>query len=160
MWYRQVYREIKLNNMTWDEYFLKLAETVALKSKDQSSKIGAVIAGPEHEIRSTGYNGFPRGLNDNDTARQERPLKYKFFEHAERNAIYNAARFGAPIEGCIMYCPWPPCTDCARAIIQAGIKRLVVANAIINCPDRWHNDMCIAADMLRECGVKFEVCYE
>lgn len=143
--------------MNWDEYFLRLAETVALKSKDRSSKIGAVIVGPDHEIRSTGYNGFPRGMDDSDPPRQERPLKYKFFEHAERNAIYNAARFGASIEGCIMYCPWPPCTDCARAIIQSGIKRLVVINTIMDCPDRWRDDMYIAVDMLHDCGVKFEI---
>lgn len=146
--------------MSWDEYFLNIAEAVSLRSKDQSSKIGAVIVGPGHEIRSTGYNGFPRGMNDDDIAKQERPLKYKYFEHAERNSIYNAARFGASIEGCTMYCPWPPCSDCARAIIQAGIKKLVVKHGILMCPQRWHEDMVIAADMLRECGVKFEVCNE
>lgn len=153
---RPVYPEL----MNWDEYFLNLSANVALKSKDKSSKIGAVIVGPGHEIRSTGYNGFPRGMNDNDTSKQERPLKYKYFEHAERNAIYNAARFGATIDGCIMYCQWPPCSDCARAIIQAGIVKLVVNRGILTCPDRWHEDMIIAAAMLRECGVRFEVCDE
>lgn len=143
--------------MIWDEYFLGIAEAVALKSKDESSKIGAVIVGPDHEIRSTGYNGFPRGFNDNDPEKQIRPGKYKYFEHAERNAIYNAARFGAKVKNCTMYCQWPPCSDCARAIIQAGIKKLVIKHGILTCPKRWHEDMGIAAGMLRECGVKFEV---
>lgn len=151
-------QQISKQHPTWDQYFLEIAKTVALKSKDQSSKIGAVIIGPDYEIRSTGYNGLPRGANDEDLVKQERPMKYKYFEHAERNAIYNAARFGATTEGCSMYCLWPPCPDCARGIIQAGIKRLVVGKPIIACPARWHEDLAIAVDMLRECGVKFEVC--
>ena len=130
---------------------------MSLKSKDKSNKIGAVIVGPGREIRSTGYNGFPRGMNDDDSAKQERPLKYKYFEHAERNAIYNAARFGAPVEACTMYCPWPPCPDCARAIIQSGIKKLVVTHPVSECPERWHYDMYIALGILNECGVEFDV---
>lgn len=128
---RSVGRDLKMKkSIDWNKYFLNLAANVALKSKDESSKIGVVIVGPGHEIRSTGYNGFPRGMNDDDPAKQARPMKYKYFEHAERNAIYNAARFGAPVEGCTMYCLWPPCSDCARAIIQAGIVKLVVNQGI------------------------------
>lgn len=139
--------------LSWDDYFLKIAATVALKSKDESSQIGAIIVGPDKEIRSSGYNGFPRGMDDNDPAKQERPIKYKYFEHAERNAIYNAARFGASVLGCTMYCQWPPCSDCARAIVQTGIKRLVVEHPIHECPERWRDDMEIAYSILCECGV-------
>lgn len=139
---------------TWDEYFMKIAETVALKSKDESTKIGAVIVGPNHEIRSTGFNGFPRGFSDNDPSKQVRPIKYKFFEHAERNAIYNAARFGASVDGCTIYCPWPPCSDCARAIIQSGIKRVINSILLQDVPERWMEDMIIAREMLVDCGVK------
>jgi len=142
--------------MKWDEYFLKIAEVVALKSKDQSTKNGAVIVGPEHEIRSTGYNGFPRGLDDYDLEKQKRPLKYKYFEHAERNAIYNAARFGACVKECTMYCTWPPCTDCARAIIQSGITVFVTNVSILSCPQRWHNDFVMAVNMLRECSIIYK----
>ena len=141
--------------MNWDRYFLDIATIVAIKSKDESNKIGAVIVGPGKEVRSTGYNGFPRGFNDDDPAKQERPLKYKYMEHAERNAIYNAARFGASVEGCTMYCQWPPCSDCARAIVQSGIKRLVVKHPLSECPERWHEDMRIALEILGECGVEF-----
>ena len=140
--------------MEWHEYFLNLSKAVALKSKDESSKIGAVVVGPDQEIRSTGYNGFPRGFNDSDPAKQERPLKYKYFEHAERNAIYNAARFGASLLGCTLYCEWPPCTDCARAIIQSGITTVINSKSIIDCPERWRDDMNLAHEMLLDCGVK------
>ena len=140
--------------MNWHEYFLNLVSVIAQKSKDQSNKIGAVIVGPDKEIRSTGFNGFPRGFDDDDPTKQQRPLKYKYFEHAERNAIYNAARFGASLMGCTLYCKWPPCTDCARAIIQAGIKHVVLKHGPSECPKRWQEDMFIAFDMLQICGVQ------
>ena len=140
--------------MKWDDYFLNIAKAVSLKSKDESSKIGAIIVGPDHEIRSTGYNGFPRGFDDSDPVKQERPLKYKYFEHAERNAIFNAARYGASTKGCTLYCEWPPCTDCARAIIQAGIVRIRLSKAVSDCPERWQEDMSIAQGMLLDCGVR------
>ena len=108
--------------MEWTEYFLNIAEIVKNKSKDLNTKIGVVIVGIDNEIISTGYNSFVRGINDNDPKRQERPEKYYWFEHAERNAIYNAARIGVSTKGCIMYLSCGiPCADCARAIIQAGI---------------------------------------
>lgn len=87
----------------WDAYFMSLCYMVSIKSKDQSTKYGAVIVGPDHEIRSTGYNSFPRGVNDNLSERQKRPEKYLWFEHAERNAIYNAARMGTPLNGTTLY---------------------------------------------------------
>ncbi len=141
--------------MNWDKYFMELARLVASKSKDESVKVGVVIVGPDHEIRSTGYNGFPRGIDETDSKRWERPIKYEWVEHAERNAIYNAARMGTPTNGCTMYLESPPCTDCGRAIIQAGIKEVVVT---VNNPfkDRefWRESIKFACDMLREAGVK------
>lgn len=80
--------------MKWVSYYRQLANTVKLKSKDKYTQIGAVIVGKDGEIVSTGYNSFPRGLDDGLDYRQERPEKYYWFEHAERNAIYNAARIG------------------------------------------------------------------
>jgi len=110
----------------FDEYFINLAYMVAKKSKDRSTQVGAVIVGPHQEIRSTGYNGPCRGESDDDPAIQERPLKLMLFEHAERNALYNCAFCGVSSAGCTMYCTWgPPCADCARAIVQSGIKELV-----------------------------------
>lgn len=136
----------------WDNYFMNLADLAATLSKDESTKLGAVVVGPDNEIRSTGFNSFPRGIIDNLPERQERPLKYKFMEHAERNAIYNAARVGIPLKGCRLYCAWPPCSDCARAIIQAGIVEVVVRGG--TTPDRWEGDFIAAKQMLDEAGVK------
>jgi dCMP deaminase len=109
----------------WDARFMTMAREIGSWSKDRSRQIGCVIVGPSNEIRSTGFNGFPRGADDRSDYRHERPMKYKWTEHAERNAIYNAARVGIPLEGCRMYIPWFPCMDCARAIVQSGIRELV-----------------------------------
>lgn len=111
----------------WDEYYLNICKVVAARSKDPNTRIGCVIAGPAHEIRSTGYNSFPRGIRDDVPERLERPAKYLWIEHAERNAICNAARAGTPLEGCTIYVEIMPCMDCARAIVQAGIKQVVVS---------------------------------
>jgi len=109
--------------MTWDEYLLRIAQTVSLKSKDPSTKVGAVIVGPAHEIRTTGFNGAPMGCDEC----HERPKKLLVTEHAERNAIFLASRFGTPLLGCTLYMnvDVPPCAECARAIINAGIVRVV-----------------------------------
>jgi dCMP deaminase len=107
----------------WDEYFLGMAEYCSIRSKDPNTQVGAVIVGPEHEVRSTGYNGLPAGVDDTILERYERPEKYFWIEHAERNAIYNAAKV---LKDCTLYCQWIPCIDCARACVQAGIKRIVV----------------------------------
>ncbi len=111
--------------MEWDRYFLNIAEQVKEKSKDKRTHIGAVIVGKDNEIVSTGYNSFPRGINDNIEERQERPEKYYWIEHAERNAIYNAARIGVSLRESTMYLTCGiPCSDCAKGIISSGIKRI------------------------------------
>ena len=122
---------VKLNE-EWLRYFINIAEQVKLKSKDRSTQIGAVIVGKDKEIRSTGYNSFPRGLDDEVPERQERPEKYYFFEHSERNAIYNAARVGIPLdESVIIVTSGIPCADCARAIINSGIKSFIVNQFVL-----------------------------
>lgn len=108
------------------QIFMTLAYVVARQSKDKKTQIGAILVGPDNEVRSTGYNGLPRNCNDAVPERQERPEKYYWFEHAERNAIYNAARIGVSTKGCTLYTMAYPCADCARAIIQAGIVKVVV----------------------------------
>jgi dCMP deaminase len=139
----------------WNEYFMTMARLVARKSKDQSVQVGVVIVGPDHEVRSSGYNGFCRGIDESDPKRWERPIKYQWVEHAERNAIYNAARIGVSTRGCIAYMESPPCTDCGRALIQAGIKEIVVTT---QNPFRdrkyWRDSIQFAIDMLEEAGVK------
>ena len=100
------------------------AHHVSRKSKDRSTKVGCVIVNDRHTDLVRGWNGFPRGINDNIEARHERPQKYLWTEHAERNAIYNAAAEGISIKSCTLYSTLFPCCDCARAIIQSGIKRV------------------------------------
>ena len=133
----------------WDRKFLELAGNIAQWSKDRSRKVGCVIVGPNNEIRSTGYNGFPRGVDDDHEHRHTRPQKYAWTEHAERNAIYNAAYAGISISGCRMYLPWFPCIDCARAIVQAGISELIAFEPDWNDP-KWGGDFALTKELFDE----------
>ncbi|MBO4294130.1 MAG: dCMP deaminase family protein [Alphaproteobacteria bacterium] len=142
----------------WNKRFMELAFLVASWSKDPSTKTGAVVVGPDKEIRATGYNGPVRGVDDDVQERFERPVKYEFFEHAERNALYNACLTGVSLKGCVMYATHAPCTDCARAIIQAGIKTVVTNKIIIdeNTPkNTWRDKLIYSEQMFREAGVEY-----
>lgn len=152
----------KQSNKRWDEYFLVMAIHVSMKSKDSSTKCGCVLVGPNHEVRSTGYNGFPRGVDDQVTTkpdRHQRPAKYLWYEHAERNAVYCAARHGTPTDGCIAYVNAPPCADCCRALIQCGVVRVVVPKwhnmRDKETSERWQEHTEVAKQMYREAGVSF-----
>ncbi len=135
----------------WDSRFLALACHISEWSKDPSTKVGCVIVGPNREIRSTGYNGFPRGVAD-DHRLDDRSQKYPLICHAEENAIMHAARIGVPLAGCSAYLTWPPCTRCARSMIQAGVVR-VVYPADKPVPERWAEDFAMSTAMLIEAGV-------
>lgn len=136
----------------WDQRFMALARQIGDWSKDRSRKVGCVVVGPDNEIRATGFNGFPRGIDDENALRHERPTKYLWTEHAERNAIYNAARVGISLSGCRMYVPWFPCMDCARAIVQVGISELIAVK-----PDhqdsQWGAGFAAALELFAEAGV-------
>ena len=143
--------------MGWTDYFRSIAETVSRKSKDERTQIGAVIVGKDKEIVSTGYNSFPRGINDFKKERQERPEKYFWFEHAERNAIYNAARIGVSTKGCTMYLTCGvPCADCARGIINAGIVRIFVARGGGAKSQKWKDSAERSLEMFEEAGVNVQ----
>ncbi len=140
--------------MKWVEYFYKIADQVKEKSKDNHTKIGAVIVGKDKEIVSTGYNSFPRGIEDNKKERQERPEKYYWFEHAERNAIYNAALIGVSTKGCTMYLTCGiPCADCARGIINAGIIRIFAVRDGEAKSQKWKDSAERSMEMFKEAGV-------
>jgi len=143
----------------WDRYFLDICRVVRTRSKDPSTQIGCVIVGPAREIRSTGYNSLPRGVRDDVPERFVRPTKYLWIEHAERNAIYNAARCGTPMEGCTLYCELLPCMDCARAIVQAGIAEIVLDQARVEEYSSGHYDPHFgeARKLLEEGGVKLRL---
>jgi len=197
----------------WKEYFVDLTLVVASKSKDPSRKVGCVIVGPDKEIRSTGFNGFPRGVVEdvsvpaqahfpkefewNITTRKvdvlcgcgkvleieqedwergnqdehftgppmapevilnerwERPIKYQYVEHAERNAIYNAARVGTPTLGCSAFVSLAPCVGCSRALVQAGIVEVYGPAFEEEQNDIYHFD--ISQRILQEGGVNYVV---
>lgn len=139
--------------MTWDDLFIEICNVISKKSKDIYTKIGAVIKGTGNEVISLGFNGMPRGVNDDKTERQQRPTKYYWFEHAERNAIYNVAR--RLLEGTTIYVQMYPCADCARAIIQVGIKEVVIPNTYL--PERWTESCEVASEMFKEAGVKVRI---
>lgn len=136
---------------SWDDTFIEMCGVLAKRSKDENTKIGCVIVGPDHEIRTVGYNCFPRGLDDNLPERQQRPTKYAYIEHAERNAVYNAARVGIALADCTCYIPGLPCSDCARALIQCGITEVVCGSNVI--PERWRAGCEPALVMLDEADV-------
>ena len=113
-------------NKKWDQRFMDLCNHISNWSEDPHFKVGAVIVGSSNEIISTGYNGFPRGVDASPASRFNRENGEKFFwvEHAERNAIYNSSRSGVKLADCSIYINRFPCADCARAIIQTGIKSI------------------------------------
>ncbi|MCW8085594.1 deoxycytidylate deaminase [Sabulicella glaciei] len=140
--------------MDWDTYFINEAHLAALKSKDRKRQVGAVIVGQDHAIRSKGYNGPPRGIDDNDPAIHVKPLKLNVFECAERNAIFNAARIGVSCLGCSIYVTHPCCAPCARGIVQSGIQEVVVHAAAPEMPS-WHESQETARRIFAECGVVY-----
>lgn len=144
--------------MTWNKKFIGLAKFVAEWSKDRSTKVGCVIVGKNHQVLSVGYNGFPRGVDDEVETRHERPAKYKWTEHSERNGIYNAARTGTALEGSTIYLNWYPCADCARAIIQSGIQKVVCGQKPDFDNPQWGADFKLVQEMFAE--VKMSVGFE
>lgn len=138
----------------WAPLLLVTYAVAAEKSPDPSTQNAASLYTSSGALISAGINEFPRGVQYLDE-RWERPLKYKIIEHAERNAIYYAARWGHDVDECTMVSPWAACTDCARAIIQAGVKRLVRhQQASDRSPAFWHEDIVVADQMLHEAGVE------
>jgi dCMP deaminase len=133
-------------------------------SKDPNTQVGAVIIGPDMETRSTGFNGFPRGIADTAERLADRELKNRLMVHAERNAICNAARIGTALKGCTLYLlatddtggVWGgcPCTACTIEVIQAGIIE-VVSLPFKTAPSRWADDIKFAHSLLSEAGVRY-----
>ena len=139
---------------SWDDLFMTMAYLVASKSKDRRAHIGAVIVGPDKEVRSTGYNGFVRGLNDDVPERHEKPEKFFWTEHGEKNAIYNANLIGVSLKDCIMYTNGMPCMGCARGIIQSGIREVIVDGEWNkDNSKKWKEQSRRSLEMFEEVGV-------
>ena len=139
----------------WDVRFLKLAHEVASWSKDPSTKVGCVLVKGKKVI-SVGYNGLPMGIEDSIELLTDRVLKYEMTVHAEVNAVTTAALHGVSTSGCTAYVTFHPCSRCAAVLINAGISTVVIsAHNII--PDRWLDNFRLAAGLLNEAGVGYEI---
>lgn len=135
--------------MNWDAYLMGFARHAALKSKD-STKVGAVLVGPEREVRLTAFNGPPRGVEDR-AERRERPDKYLYASHAEANLVAFAAREGIRTKDCVVYITHYPCSSCSRTLIQAGVKKVVVGSGTTHMPTE---EFAAASVMFAEAGVQ------
>jgi len=138
----------------WDHRYLRLAKEVSTWSKDPSSQIGAVAIGSKGQVLAQGYNGFPRGIQDTTERLTEREMKYKYIVHAEQNLIYNATFNGVNLDGSTLYVTGlPVCSECAKGVIQVGIKRVVMPIQQIS---RWKESWKLSAEMFDEAGVEHE----
>jgi len=143
------------DNVVWDDYFMTMVYLVAMKSKDKSTHVGAIVVGSNNEIRSTGYNSFPRGVDDDIEKRQERPEKYKWFAHGEFNSVCNAALIGVSLKGCRMYTNGIPCNNCALSIINSGISEVIVDKVWDdNNYNQWVEEAERTKVMFEEAGIK------
>ena len=138
--------------LTWDEYFMGMAKLSALRSKDPNTKVGACIVDKDHKVVSNGYNGMPRGIDESKVSWNKGEgldSKYLYVCHAEFNAILNT-RNGSALEGCTLYVTLFPCNECAKAIIQTGIKEVVY------CSDKYADQTNFKASrlLLELAGVK------
>ena len=135
----------------WDLRFLEVADLISGWSKDPSTKVGCVVVGSDREVRATGFNGFPRGADDDPVRYAHRDTKLRLICHAEENAVAHAAHIGVSLRGTTAYITWPPCPRCARSLIQAGVERVV--HWEVDIPDRWVEDMAASEMLLNEVGI-------
>ena len=139
----------------WDERFIAVAQEVSSWSKDPSKQIGCVAVKDKRTI-ATGFNGFPRDIEDTEDRLNDRDLKYKYVVHAEMNCIYNASYHGVSLKDSTMYIyGLPVCSECAKGIIQAGVKR-VVWKAINDIPVRWLESNMLTQELFAEAGIEYD----
>lgn len=142
----------------WNLRFMDLAQQVSTWSKDPSKKIGAVVVGPKRQILSTGYNGFPRGIEDTHDRLNDRDLKYKYVVHAEMNAIYNATYTGTSLDGASMYVyGLPICHECAKGIIQVGIKEVFIDKKSLSDKPNWYDSYLKSKEMFDDVGITIKL---
>lgn len=141
--------------LKWDQRYLKLAEEVASWSKDPSRKIGAVAVGAKGQVLAQGFNGFPRGIDDSEERYNDRERKYELVVHAEMNVIYNATYSGVSLDGATLYVTGlPVCSECAKGIVQVGIKRVIMREMEI--PESWLSSWHKTREIFHEAKILFE----
>jgi dCMP deaminase len=133
---------------------LKIAYEKAQTSTNISTQNAAVLIDVNQNIILAETNNFPNRVAETDERQNDKAARYKYSVHAERNVIYAAARLGIKTEGVTMVCPWATCSDCAQAIIQAGIKKLVAHKQALDRNGHWQEDIDFAFAMLRESGIE------
>lgn len=139
----------------WHQRFLELADSIATWSKDPSRGVGAVIVSPMRQVLATGYNGLPRGFEDNDE-RLQRPAKYDLIVHAEMNAIIQCARNGVSPVNATLYSTFSPCISCALSIVQSGITQ-VVTRSISESDEYWNDSIEKSLALFDEVGIEYLV---
>jgi dCMP deaminase len=140
----------------WDSWFMKHAYLAAEKSKDPRTKIGSVIV-KDHHIISTGYNGFPIGVNDSLERYENRETKYAMVVHSEDNAILSASRLGISVCGGTLYTQGMPCNECSKSVIQAGIKEIVIHKQWPTMIKKWTDSCKISEIMLSEANINIRI---
>ena len=140
-------------NINWDEYFMGIAVLSGLRSKDPATKVGACIVDSDNKVVSIGYNGMPRGLDESQLSwnrGEDLDSKYLYVCHAEFNAILNT-RVGSALKDCRLYVTLFPCNECAKAIIQSGIKEVIYKDDKYKTSD----NVIVSKSMFDTCGVKY-----
>jgi len=140
-----------MNN--WQE-LLKTAYLEAQKGTNISTQNSALLIDDKDNVILSATNSFPNGIKESEERQDDKPLRLKYSVHAERNVIYLAAKKGIKTEGLTMICPWATCIDCAQAIIQAGIKKLITHKQALDRSGHWQEEIEFAFNMLREAGVE------
>ena len=143
---------LKHSQEDWDIHFLAIAKLCSKKSKDPSTKVGAVIFDSDKRIVSVGYNGFPKNISDDPEKYLNREIKYQMVIHAEINAILFAKR---DLNNCsIATWPFISCSNCTSAIIQAGIKKIVSPKLPENLIERWGKSCDLSIEMYKQANVE------
>lgn len=143
-----------IDSHKWDQRYMSMAKEVSLWSKDPNTKVGAVAVGTKGQILSQGFNGFPRGILDTSERLNDRETKYQYVVHAEMNVIYNATYSGVSLDGAKLYVyGLPVCSECAKGIIQVGIKEVYVAKECVELRPHWLESFQRTIDMFSESGI-------
>ena len=142
--------------MKWDMRYMALAKEVSTWSKDPSTQVGTVAVGSKGQVLSQGYNGFPRGVDDDMSRLETREIKYKYIVHAEMNCIFNATYNGVSLDGSTLYVyGLPMCSECAKGIIQVGIKNVIMPKMKI--PKKWSQSFELTKSMFWEADVEWKM---
>jgi dCMP deaminase len=142
----------------WDKRYMDLAKQVGTWSKDPSKQIGAVAIGSKGQVLAQGYNGFPRGIDDNESRLNTKETKYKYVVHAEMNLIYNATFNGISLNGSTVYVSGlPVCSECAKGLIQVGVKQIVMSkDSLEGADEKWLDSFELTIALLNEAGIHWK----